>query len=97
MQWHCFIPSSHFDSQKGRSKPILSKLGINKEISGSIPDQISSGFRYDDIRSSWYARMFNNLEWLYFMTKFLHHEGIRPLNANVRLILGAQSPTLAVC
>jgi hypothetical protein len=28
--------------------------------------KISLGSRYDDVRSSWYSRMFNSLEWLSF-------------------------------
>src|SRR5687768_17593701 len=30
--------------------------------------KIPSGSQFDDIRSSWYSRMFNSLEWLSFMT-----------------------------
>lgn len=29
--------------------------------------KIPSGSQYDDVRSSWYSRMFNSLEWLSFM------------------------------
>jgi hypothetical protein len=29
--------------------------------------KILSGSQYEDVRSSWYSRMFNSLEWLSFM------------------------------
>jgi hypothetical protein len=29
--------------------------------------KIPSGSQFDDVRSSWYSRMFNSLEWLSFM------------------------------
>jgi hypothetical protein len=29
--------------------------------------KIPLGSKYDDVRSSWYSRMFNSLEWLSFM------------------------------
>ena len=29
--------------------------------------KIPSGSQYDEVRSSWYSRMFNSLEWLSFM------------------------------
>jgi hypothetical protein len=53
--------------KKTRSNHIIRRCHERATRCGARTGKIPSGSQYEDVRSSWYSRMFNSLEWLSFM------------------------------